>query len=144
MDCKVIIYKIFNENQQYIGSTKNYNSRKSDHKCRKDCSSNIIIEKGNWDMKILEECNQENRYQREQYYIDNLENVVNTRNALWDRKKNHEKNKEKHNKQSRDYKINNMDSVKLYNKSRLDWKNSWCGDYRYTGNLLRIDVNLFC
>ena len=143
MDCKVIIYKIFNENEQYIGSTKNFIKRASDHRKRKDCSSKIIINKGDWGMKILEECTQENRYQREQYYIDNLENVVNTRNALWDRKKNHEKNKEINNKRARDYKINNMDSVKLYNKSRLVWQKSWGGDKRYQNNLLLINVDLF-
>ena len=143
MDCNLVIYKIFNKNQQYIGSTKNFIKRKSDHKNRKHCSSNIIINSGDWDMKILEECTQENRYQREQYYIDNLENVVNTRNALWNRKKNYDKNKEKNNKQAREYKIRNMDKIKLYNNSILHWQKSWGGDKRYQNNLLLIDLDLF-
>tara|TARA_Y100000593_G_scaffold92631_1_gene184913 strand:+ start:145 stop:576 length:432 start_codon:yes stop_codon:yes gene_type:complete len=141
----VYIYKLVDNtnNNIYIGSTKDFIKRISHHKIIKDCSSTIILNNNNYNFIILEECDENIRYEREQYYIDNMDNVINKRDAVHNRKKYYQKNKEKYNELAREYKKNNKEKIKINNKKRLDWKNSWCGDYRYVGNLLRISCDIF-
>lgn len=79
----VYIYKIVDNTNGnvYVGSCSNISKRKSSHKINKDCSSKIIIDNNDYDFIVIEECKENIRYEREQYYIDNLDNVINERSA---------------------------------------------------------------
>ena len=78
---KVTIYEIvcLTTSQRYIGSTIDYKSRKNNHKIIKnETESKNIIKNNNYKINILEEfyCNYElSRLLKEQYYLDNLENI---------------------------------------------------------------------
>ena len=128
----MLIYRIFNETHNYIGSTKDLNHRMSVHKCptnKSPCSSTIIIESGNYQVEILEECEDKDRSIREQYYID-IYDCVNVKNAV--RKKYWDKVDE------------NKKKMKIWKKKDKEYKDSWGGDKRSNNNLLEIDLNYFC
>ena len=78
---KVTIYETvcLTTGQRYIGSTTDYTTRKSRHKKNNnDCESKNIIKNNNYKFNILEEfnCNFElSKLLKEQYYLDNLENI---------------------------------------------------------------------
>ena len=127
----MLIYRIFNETHNYIGSTVNLKQRMAVHKCpthQSPCSSKIIIESGNYEVEILEECEDKDRKIREQYYIDKYDcvNVKNpVRKKYWD---NIEENKI---------------YMKIWKKKNKEYKDSWGGDKRRENNLLDIDINVF-
>lgn len=77
------IYKINNKinNKMYIGSTDNYKKRFYTHKheLNNDKHINIHLQRAwnkygenNFEFKILEECNEKVKLEREQYYLDTL------------------------------------------------------------------------
>ena len=70
----IYIYKLYNEIDCYIGSTKHpLHKRLSQHKSRHNrCCSKIVIESGNYDIEKLDEVNAEERYKREQQFINEL------------------------------------------------------------------------
>jgi len=125
----MLIYRIYNDSHNYIGSTKNLYHRIACHKSDKnECSSRIIIESGKYQVEILEECEEDKREEREQYWIDkydcvNIKNPV--RKKYWDKV---EDNKLK---------------MKEWKKNDKKYKDSWGGDKRSHNNLLCIDINLF-
>lgn len=75
------IYKITGSNLIYYGSTTQpLNKRKDTHKSlylnRRNCISKIIIEKGNWEIVLVENYSCENKEQlfsRERWWIENNE-----------------------------------------------------------------------
>ena len=98
--------------EKYIGSTKDmkrFIHRKSEHKCiLNSCSSKQIINRGNYEITILEENNLQDieLNQREQEFIDRTENTINMKPAYINNeerilnrkitfKKHYETNKEK-------------------------------------------------
>jgi|DEB0MinimDraft_10_1074344.scaffolds.fasta_scaffold113527_2 hypothetical protein len=100
------IYKIVDNTNgnTYVGSCNNISKRKSKHKINKDCSSKIIIDNDNWDFIIIEECDESIRYEREQHYINTLDNVINQRQAkIFD-----------YNNYNRNHYHNNKDKYKEY------------------------------
>ena len=70
----VYIYKLYNENDCYIGSTKHsLQKRLSQHKSPHNrCCSKIVIEQGNYKIEKVAEVNAEERFQKEQEFIDAL------------------------------------------------------------------------
>ena len=129
----MIIYRIFNETHNYIGSTKlslkeRMRTHKTFKKNKRQCSSKIIIESGNYQVEILEECDDNNRYIREQYWIEhfvcvNISNAIRIKKNEWS-KRNPEKNKE-------------------WKRLYYLYQTSWGGDKRRNNNLLQIDPCLF-
>lgn len=116
----ITIYKISSpdSSKNYIGSTNDFLHRKAIHKqydkdyCKRPCISHkIFIEYGfeNCLFEILEECEVETRSEREQYWIDNTENVINQRNTIFNRSI-HQKTKYE--------RIKDSDSFKKENRSR--------------------------
>ena len=83
------IYKLFckdpNVKDVYIGSTKDIKDRvkKHEYNCNKENGKKyhynvykFIRDNGgfdNWDVEELEECDEDNRFQKERYYIEKLE-----------------------------------------------------------------------
>jgi len=70
----IIIYKIYDDLDCYVGSTsQNLSNRLNEHKtpCN-NCLSKIIIARNNYKIKIIEEVNEDDRYDRELYYIKEL------------------------------------------------------------------------
>ena len=70
----VHIYKLYNENDCYIGSTKHsLHKRLSLHKSRHNrCCSKVVIESGNYEIEKIDEVDAEERFKREQEFIDTL------------------------------------------------------------------------
>tara|TARA_R110002050_G_scaffold244650_1_gene382261 strand:- start:44 stop:451 length:408 start_codon:yes stop_codon:yes gene_type:complete len=131
------IYKILDidTDECYIGSTKqNIKLRMKDHRNkRNNTGSKKIIDGNNYDVIILEKCEEKNRFIREQYYINISKNTLNKTNAIHDKQ---------HRRQWLD---DNKDNKKNYDKIRREWIKSFgykLDNYNYN-NLLRIDTNLF-
>ena len=68
----VYIYKLYNENDCYIGSTKHpLHKRLSQHKSPHNrCCSKLIIEQGYYKMEQIDEVDAEERFKKEQDYIN--------------------------------------------------------------------------
>ena len=68
----IYIYKLFNENACYIGSTKHpLHKRLSQHKSPHNrCCSKVIIESGNYNIEVIDEVDADERFQKEQQYIN--------------------------------------------------------------------------
>ena len=99
------------------------------HKTPKNnCSSKLIIESGKYEVEILEECEEDMRLEREQYWMDKI-NCIN-------------KNKTYHSRKW-DKKEENKLKMKEWFKNNKKYKDSWGGDKRSNNNLLMIDINLF-
>tara|TARA_R110000744_G_scaffold22547_1_gene57586 strand:+ start:2951 stop:3325 length:375 start_codon:yes stop_codon:yes gene_type:complete len=122
----ISIYKIIDNTNGniYVGSTCNYTARKYKHKHNlSKCSSQIIIDNGDYRFDIIEKCHESIRREREQYFLDNLK-CINKNQVI--------RNKEK-------YKI----FKKEYDKIRLHWRYSFGETCKDTHNILYINPDLF-
>ena len=126
----MLIYRIFNDNHSYVGSTVNMYNRMAVHKCptaKRPCCSKIIIEEGNYQVEILEECSDDKRLEREQYWFSQFPDLVNKNNTYntknWDKE--------------------NAEFMKQWKKQWKKYQDSWGGDKRYNNNFLEIDYSLF-
>jgi len=130
-----LIYKIVDKetNETYVGSTKQKIHRRmvTHKKPKNECSSKQIIDKCNYEVIIIEECEEENRKVREQYWIDKID-CVNIKNVIYDEKK-----------YKRDYYEKHIDEKKQYDKIRRNWKMSFCETKRDVCNLTYINTDLF-
>jgi len=70
----VYIYKLYNSNDCYIGSTKHsLHKRLSQHMSKHNrCCSKLIIEQGDCKMEQIDDVDSNERFKREQEYIDAL------------------------------------------------------------------------
>jgi len=70
----ILIYKLYNENDCYVGSTKiSLNTRLSQHESRHNrCCSKSIIDSGNYKIEKVDEVDSEERFKREQEFINEL------------------------------------------------------------------------
>ena len=131
-----LIYKIIDNTNGniYVGSTNQpLHRRMINHKKDKNrCSSKEIIKNNNYDISVIEECKEENRNEREQFYIDSLD-CVNIKNTFWDEKK-----------YKKEYYIKNIEHKKNYDKIRYDWMMSLTESKRDVCNLFYIKTDLFC
>ena len=116
---------------KYVGSTtEKLNKRLSRHKRNKranrpHCScSKLQLE--NCKIYQLEETDEEHRFQKEQYWIDNIDCINKIRAFGFD------------------YKARiASEKYKSYQKQRYEWRKSFGGDPRYNNNLLVIDLSIF-
>ena len=138
MDC--VIYKIEDNTSDklYIGSTtQDLKKRLRGHIDKKNCSSYEIIQNGDYIIAEIERCDSENRYYREQFWIDNSDNCINKKKALI--------TPEQRKEQKRKAKLNeDRDKVNKRKKELYHYQNTWGGEKRRENNLLCIDVNYFC
>lgn len=118
-----LIYKISSEltELKYVGSTKKkIGERLKQH--IKNYKKNLkgkyqyvtsfeIIKEGNFKIELLEECEEEHRYIRERYWIENTENVVNKVIPGRTDAEYYQDNKEKINKRCSNYRENNKDKI---------------------------------
>jgi predicted GIY-YIG superfamily endonuclease len=111
----------------YIGSTKNFIRRKSEHKCSYNNKNNklyqFIREHNNWEnftMSIIETfiCEtKDEALKKEQYYIELLKPTLNKKNAFgFDNKKYYQDNKEQKREYQKQYHIAHKEERKEYNK----------------------------
>lgn len=144
---------------KYVGSTtKSLEKRHSRHKYENTGSVRKMKVKFThiW---LLEICNEKNRYEREQYYIDTID-CVNIANAVYDINKKYKKTKKwmdenrkyvkEYNKQ---YRIKNAhifnsdknkQKTKIYNKQLRLYKTSWGANSNGLNNdLLLISMDVF-
>ena len=133
-----LIYKIYDNTNGncYIGSTKQkINQRLKSHRGKfNGCESRNIIKNNDYEVIILEECDEEDRFIREQYWVDNSEKVINKTNIIHD--------KENRRKWLNDYKP----KKKEYDKKRREWFKSWgekkWDNYNYN-HFMRISMDVF-
>ena len=139
------IYKIVDNTNGniYVGSTNDISKRLSSHRNIKDCSSRQIINNDDWEFIVIEQCEENIRYEREQYYMDSLDNVINERKAkIYDysnyRKIQRDNNKEKCKYYNKKYRTKNNEKIlikeKIWrdnNKDEIKRKNkNWCDKNR--------------
>jgi len=142
------IYKIKDNTtgECYIGSTRRCirrrfleHIRESNIESHRKCSSHKIIKNNNYSVELLEECKEEDRYIREQFYIDKFESV-NINGATKKAYKNeHQKYKEYKNQWYKKH----IDEKKKYDKIRNQWKFSFGETARDTNNMLYIQYDVF-
>tara|TARA_R110002126_G_scaffold61513_1_gene158973 strand:- start:378 stop:833 length:456 start_codon:yes stop_codon:yes gene_type:complete len=137
-------------NINYVGSTKNkIEQRLSNHKVDKKRHLNISSSKLDLDnvtIKLLELCDEDNRMEREGYWINKLDTIninrLQGRDPTW-REKNKHKIKEWNTKYCKisyeKYKVERLKKAKL----KYKYQSSWGGDIRTNNNLLLIDINFF-
>tara|TARA_R100000005_G_C4881763_1_gene133073 strand:+ start:79 stop:483 length:405 start_codon:yes stop_codon:yes gene_type:complete len=130
---KIYFIECLDTGDKYIGSTtqKYLTSRIRQHVYSKKCSCKTIIDRGNYHYGLIEEVELDNRYIREQYWIDNTDKCINKRNPILSNYLKLESRKR--------YRTNNRDKINECKK----FSKSWGGDERYNNNLLRIDLSLF-
>jgi len=141
----VIIYgiKCNITNMLYIGSTQDtLHNRLNFHKSKSNgCMSRKIINNNDYNIYEIERCDENIRDIREQYWIDNTDNI-NHNNVISDRKE----YIKKYNEYYRNNILNKDDNKKYqkkYHKKYHKYKSSWGGDDRSNNKLLLIDINLF-
>lgn len=133
-------------NLKYIGSTKNkLNSRLTQHKYHKKinhkCTSKLL-DLDNCKIYSVEECDESNRKEREQFWIDNTE-CVNQLNTLFDKKKFNKQYYQLNKEHIKQYQEENKECRTQCQKEYYHYKIGWGGDKRYYNNLLSIDINIF-
>jgi hypothetical protein len=137
------IYKISGGGLNYVGSTNNkyINSRLSQHKnsYKKYLNGkygfnsvfNILDKTDNVSIEVLEECNVDIRYDREQHYISNIECVnilkLNHRQDYYKSKEYYTDNKEIINQKTKEYYNNNKDKQDIQNANRKRIVKCECG-----------------
>jgi len=145
---KIKIYCIEDINGlKYIGSTgQPLKERLWGHKSKNNECSSYKLDLYNSFIYTIEECNQDDKKEREQYWIDNTD-CVNIFNAIVDTKKYMKQynidNRQKIKENKKQYHIDNRDKKKEYSKQRRNYLNSWGGDKRRNNNLLLIDIDIF-
>tara|TARA_R110002049_G_C8767693_1_gene529534 strand:+ start:76 stop:477 length:402 start_codon:yes stop_codon:yes gene_type:complete len=130
-----LIYKIVDntDGRIYVGSTdQKIHRRMNGHKspCNK-CSSKQITDDNDYDVFIIEECDESIRKEREQYWMDNLI-CVNIHNTVWNEKE-----------YKKEYYIRNLQHKKDYDKIRRVWMMSWCETKRDVCNMTFTKDGLF-
>tara|TARA_R110000744_G_C18987694_1_gene520155 strand:- start:38 stop:424 length:387 start_codon:yes stop_codon:yes gene_type:complete len=126
----MFIYRIFNDTHSYVGSTKNLKNRMSSHKTpSSECMARFIINEGLYDVEILEECDDESRLDKEQYWMDKFDNLINTHNT--------------YNTKKWDKNPVNALFMKNWKRENRYYQKTWGGDRSTDCNLLSIDDTLF-
>ena len=120
----MFIYKLTDNTNGniYIGQCVNLNKRINQHKNNPTyVSAKKIINNGDYNFKIIEECIDEVAKIREQYWIDNT-NCINERNPV--------------------RKISKKEYNREWSKRVMRWRRSF-GDERYNNCLCNIDPKIF-
>ena len=122
------VYKIYdknNEDQFYIGSTKDFSKRQIGHKvaCKiRNCKLyNYINENGGWDnfkMEVLEYCLEYQEQEKE--LIKQLNPPLNTKLYKFDKKENDKKYREENRDKIKKYREENRDKMKIYREENKD------------------------
>jgi len=158
---------------KYIGSTKNsLNKRLSGHREKRQQCMSRELDLDNCKIYVLEECSEENRKCREQYWIDNTECVnkckvignkkeynkkyyeenrdkkkqyyeENRDNILEQKKEYYEENKDEILQKNKQWYEKNRDEITQKALEKYRYINTWGGDPRTNNNLLKIDLYIF-
>ena len=130
MTCKIYFIQCLETGEVYIGSTnkKYLSQRLADHKCKRNCSSSQIIDRGNYVYDVLEEIEESQRYIREQYYIETTDNCINEKRAYGFNRKEHMKQ----------YRLDNKDKIKEQTRQYISQKYTCeCGSVLTFGGKLK-------
>ena len=130
------IYKIIDNTNGniYVGSTnQKICHRMSNHKNpnHNKCISKEIIKNNDYQVIVIEECDEKIRNEREQYWIDNLD-CINIQNTFHNSKK-----------YKREYYEKHIDEKREYDKIRREWKMSWGETKRDNCNLTYTNPFIF-
>tara|TARA_R110001632_G_C11057513_1_gene385476 strand:+ start:77 stop:502 length:426 start_codon:yes stop_codon:yes gene_type:complete len=126
---------------KYIGNTKiTLNKRLSKHKSDKKRGffvSSSLLDLNDCEISLIEECEDDKKREREQYWINNTD-CVNLPRGNPVSQSTQKQIRDKYNKSAKGKETN-----KLYNKKSKDYRKSWGGDERYQNNLLKISLDVF-
>ena len=141
----IYCFKNINDEIIYVGSTKDIFNRYREHKtnCYNENKHhyNIALYKyfrdnngiENFKFIKITECNEKERYVKEQYYIDLFKPKCNGRNAIFDRKEYlkeyNEKNKDEIKKKKKKYRENNKQKIKEWYENNKNKKNQYNKEY---------------
>ena len=112
-----------------------HKTQKRKNSKRQTTSHKLDLE--NCEIRILEECDYRDTYERERYWIDKID-CVNILKNTYDR--NSKKYKQAARTRSIEWTKNNKQRKLDYNRIRHHYIYSWGGNHN---NLLQIDVNIF-
>lgn len=121
----------------YVGSTKYSLKRRLDtHKSEKKANrynvTSHLLDLENCEIKLIEECDEINRIEREMYWINKIDCV------------NHVTMKLSYKEYQKQYQANHKELNKEYKRNLHIYKTSWGGSIdSYECNLLRINTDLF-
>ncbi len=106
----------------YVGSTsqelkERFRCHKKDKKDNSGSSSKLL-DLDNAYIECIEECTEDNRKERERYYINNID-CVNKNKLNFDKKEWDEKNKEKKKQQMKEYYQKNKEKIKEQTKEYM-------------------------
>lgn len=130
------IYKIFNDDECYIGKTKiKYVSKRINkhtylfkHNAKYQCSSKKIFEKGEWNWCILEkDIPHDKLAEREQYYINNTPECINQQKVLL----NEDEKKIRSRELQKKYYEKNKGTEKDHNNTHKEYKSIWYYKKKY-------------
>ena len=117
----ICVYKILSPDLQecYVGSTVDFNRRKSSHKnSNNTCTSKKLFEKYGFDnctFVVLEQCEEEQLEVKEQWWMDHSVGLVNIKGTkTFDRKYWEDSNKEKIKQYKRKWEEENKEKKKEY------------------------------
>jgi len=135
------IYRILcnNTGEQYVGATcqKKLCTRLAQHVSKKnDCSSKGIIERGNYEMLLIESypCNSKDElHRRERHFIETLDNCVNNKRPIRTKEEKKEYNKEWYVENKTDI----LEKQKKYNDENKEQKSEYDKN-RYIEN--KVDI----
>lgn len=136
---------------KYVGSTKKTLARRlSGHKADKKRNlkiSSCRLDLDNCEICELETCDEVDRNDREQYWIDRID-CVNRYNTTHDYenydKIYNSKNKDRKNKENKIYREKNKEHLSNQRKKLNQYKMTWGGNIRSLEcNLLKIDLSVF-
>ena len=120
------IYKLYDDEDCYVGSTTyTLEIRLSKHINSRNCKSVVILDRKKFTMELIEEVETKDRFEREQYWIDEL-STLSQQNCYW---KNIKKNKEETDKV---YRENNRENIALKNKRY------------YETNRVKLNETIYC
>ena len=164
-----LIYKLYDDEDCYVGSTtQTLKRRLSHHISFRDCKSVVILDRKKFTMELIEEVETNNRFEREQYWIDELSTL--SQNKCYfeseeerikytnEKKKEYYKANLEHFKQYKEdnrehiletkkqYRENNKEKIAIYNETNRDKLNEKiscdCGVYYSRKNKARHSKTL--
>ena len=132
--------------EKYIGSTrqtlrKRHSEHKSDKEGRKKNCSSSRLDLTNSEIWLLEKCSEDQRKEKEQYYIDNIEcvNKINVNKNIC--KMNLKKYMKEHYKKNKEQRLKKQ---KEYDEKKYNYQISWGGRiYSNDNSLLKISLDVF-
>ena len=116
-----LIYKLYDELDCYVGSTtETLTERLSKHKTNRNCKSRIILDRKKFTMELIEEVETNDRFKREQYWIDELSTLSQYKCYFENEEARINHYKEKSKERGKHYYKTNLEHIKQYREKNKE------------------------